>query len=91
MQPEEYKALEAFRDLIVKTISTLRGAGSQGALGSALAQAAPDWEPVDADFANVLKDLRQQVWSMPFAQVRPVVDAVCGHLEQQLEAVNAEL
>lgn len=91
MQPEEYKELQAFRDLLKKTIATLRGAGSQAQLGGALDDAAPDWKKVDPDFADVLTNLRQQVWQMSFAQVRPVVDAVVGHLEAQLADVNRQL
>ncbi len=91
MNIEEYEQLKAFRDLISDTIEGLRHAAGQGALAAAADLAAERWTPFDDDFARVLRDIRAQAWSMPLAQIRPVVEAVVAHLEAQLAEIDAQL
>ncbi len=91
MQPEEFKHLKAFRDLIQETLTALRGATSQAGLASVVATYEPRWQPVHDEFAEVLRGIKGQVWSMPFPQVRQVVNAVCGHLESTMAGVDQQL
>ena len=91
MQPEEYKHLKAFRDLIQETLTALRDATSQAGLASVVAQYEPRWQPVHDEFAEVLRGIKSQVWSMPLPQVRKVVEAVCGHLEGTMAGLDKQL
>jgi len=91
LTPEEYKQHKAFRDLITGTIDGLKYAGSQGALASSADAAANKWERVDPEFAAVLRDIRSKAWSMPLMQVKPVVEAVVSHLQQQVEALDQQM
>ncbi len=91
MNIEEYEQLKAFRDVITSTMDGLRHAGSQGALAAAADAAAERWDPLDADFARVLRDIRSQAWSMPLQQIRPVVEAVVAHLEAQVAAIDSQM
>ena len=91
MNIEEYEQLKAFRDLIHNTAEGLRYANGQGALAAAADAAAERWAEVDADFARVLRDIRSQAWSMPLAQIKPVVQAVVEHLEAQLAEIDRQL
>ena len=92
-QKEQYliKQIKAFRDLISDTIGQLQGAFGQGALASAAGAAATRWDPVDGDFAALLRKVQSQAWSMPYDQVKPVVEAVVGHLNEQLPAIDQQL
>ena len=91
MQPEEYKHLKAFRDIIQKTLTAFRGATSQAGLSSAVAEYEPIWKDVDDEFAEVLRGVKSKVWSMPLPQVRQVVTALCGHLESTMAGVDQQL
>ncbi len=91
MDIEQYEQLKAFRDVITDTIEGLRHAGSQGSLAAAADAAASRWEPLDDDFAKVLRDIRSQAWSMPLQQIRPVVEAVVAHLEAQVGEIDRQM
>lgn len=91
MIPEQYHQLKAFRDLITDTIDSLRYAGSQGALSAAADTAAEKWSAVDDNFARVLRDIQSKAWSMPYQQVKPVVEAVIAHLEEQLPDIDRQM
>ena len=91
LSPQEYTHLKGFRDLIASTIGRLEQAQSQGALSQAVGDVAPRWDEVDADFAGVLRSVGESVWTMPFAQVRPTVNAIVGHLGQQLSELDQQL
>ncbi|PIE21194.1 MAG: hypothetical protein CSA66_00025 [Proteobacteria bacterium] len=91
LNPQQYAQLKAFRDLIATTMDRLGQAQSQAALSQTVGDIAPRWDDVDGDFANVLRDVGNSVWTMPFAQVRPTVSAIVGHLGQQLGEVDQEL
>ncbi len=91
LSPQEYKQLKSFRDLIASTMSRLGEAQSQGPLSQAVGDVAPRWDDVDPAFAGVLRDVGNSVWTMPFTQVRPTVDAIVGHLGQQLGEIDQQL
>ena len=91
MTPEEYKHLSAFRKLLEDTLNAMKSAGSQATMAAAVDEYAPRWTNVHDDFAQVLQGIRSQIWSMPFAQVRPVANAVIGHLETTLADVKRQL
>lgn len=91
LTPKQYTELKNFRDLIAGTVDRLRQAQSQGALSQAVGDTAPRWDDVDSDFARVLRDVGNSVWQMPFAQVRPTVNAICDHLGGQLADIDDQL
>lgn len=92
LTPKQYTELKNFRDLIAKTVERLRQAGSQGALAQAVGDCAPGWDAVDAEFATVLREeVGRKVWQMPYAQVRPTVDAIVNHLGAQLAEIDQQL
>ncbi|MCP3859816.1 MAG: hypothetical protein GY704_09205 [Phycisphaeraceae bacterium] len=91
LSPQEYNQLKAFRDLIASTMSRLDQAQSQGPLSQAVGDVAPQWDGIDPDFANVLRDVGNSVWTMPFIQVRPTVEAIVGHLGAQLGEIDQQL
>ena len=88
---QAYNKLKAFRDLIQETMDTLSSANGQASLATAARAAASRWDEVDEAFAAVLRDVAQRAWQMPFAQVKPVVTAIVGHLAGQLADVDADL
>ena len=91
MSPEDYNALKAFRDLIAKTIDDLSNATTQGGLARIVADCATGWDDVDKDFANVLRDIGQSVWTRGFATVAPTVKTIADHLGRQLKEVEGQL
>jgi len=91
MTPEEYKHLKAFADLLENTLADMRAASSQASLAEAVERWHPRWEEVHPEFAEVLGGIKSQVWRMPYPQVRPVAQAVTGHLESTLADVKKQL
>ncbi|MCA9515102.1 MAG: hypothetical protein KC635_09190 [Myxococcales bacterium] len=91
LPPSEYTKLKAFRDLIAKTVDRLGQAQSQGTLAQAANDSAASWDGVDGDFAGVLRGVANNVWQGSFAQVRPTVQAIIGHLQGQLKDIDAQL
>lgn len=91
MDPKEYNLLKAFRDLLADSVSQLQNAAGQSQLASTASELAGRWDDADEEFANVLRDISRQARTMSFAQVRPVVQAITGHIQAQLSEVEARL
>ncbi|MCC6621626.1 MAG: hypothetical protein IT385_10255 [Deltaproteobacteria bacterium] len=91
LPPKEWARVDAFRKLIKQTLTSIEGAAGQGALAAAASDAAGKWDATDAEFASLLRDLAQSVWQMPFAQVRPTVQAIVNHLRGELADVERQL
>lgn len=91
MQPEEWKKLDAFRKLIQETIDGLGACSTQATLSRTADELAARWDTVDAKFAQVLRGVQSQAWSMQLPQIREVTRTVQGHLEEQLAQVEARL
>lgn len=91
LPPKEWARVKAFRDLIQQTLKSIEGAAGQGALAAAASESAGKWDGTDAEFAALLRDLAQSVWQMPFAQVRPTVQAIVNHLKSELADADRQL
>lgn len=91
LSPSEYTKLKAFRDLVAQTVDRLGQAQTQGTLAQAANDGAAAWEAVDSAFAGVLRSVANNVWQGSFAQVRPTVQAIVGHLQGQLKDIDAQL
>lgn len=91
MQPDEYKQLTAFRDLLQSTVDDLSNAGGQTSLASTATALAERWQTADDGFAKILADIGGKARMMPFAQVRPIVTTIVEHLNGQLSEVKQRL
>ncbi len=91
MSPEEYEHLSTFKKLLEDTLRAMRNASSQASLAAAVDEYAGRWTNVHEEFAAVLNGIKAQVWQMPYPQVKPVAQAVIGHLESTLSDVKAQL
>lgn len=83
--------LQAFVDLIAKTVSGLKAVGAPSQLASAVDAVLPGWEKTDGDFAAVLRDLKGQAWSMQQDHLRAVREKLVQHLEANLGPVKQQL
>lgn len=91
LPPKEWARVKAFRDLIKQTLTAIQGAQGQGALAAAASEHAAKWDTTDAEFAALLRELAQSVWQMSFAQVRPTVQAIVNHLQNELADADRQL
>lgn len=91
MQPDEYKKLKAFKDLITDTREALLQCSTPAVLSRTTEDFAVRWEPVDAAFAKLLRGIQGQAWSMQLPQIRDVGKMIAAHLDKQLASVNSRL
>ena len=89
MDPKEYNALKAFRDLLAETVDSLSNAGGQTQLASTSNELATKRDDADEGFAAVVRDVAKQARMMSFAQVRPVVTTIVVHIQSQLTDVES--
>lgn len=83
--------LQAFVDLISKTIQSLKAVGAPSQLAAAVDEVVGGWEKADRDFAAVLRDLKGQAWSMKQDHLRAVREKLVQHLEANLAPVKQQL
>lgn len=85
------RQLQAFVDLITKTVQGLKAVSAPSQLAAAVDEVIGGWEQADRDFAAVLRDLKGQAWAMKQDHLRAVREKLVQHLEANLGPVKQQL
>jgi hypothetical protein len=88
---EAYAKAKAFRDLVAGTMEDLKAAATQSSLAAAIDARLAAWDAADADFAEVLRDLRGQAYSIGLPHLREIKKTLAAHLKTNLDRIDAEL
>jgi hypothetical protein len=88
---KDFEKLGEFRKVIEKTIQSLEPIRQPHQLTIQIDQLLEIWDKTDDQFAGVLREVRNQAYSMKPEHLVAVVNKLCEHLKVNLESVNSKL